>query len=73
LLKLSQATTGKFYHVEDLSLLKSLAKRLAVLGLNTGVLIEILALYKHGAMIKTPCGDLAIGTDLLDAILVTLA
>jgi len=72
LLPLIQAQTGKQYKVESLKSLKSLSKRLAILGLNTGVLIELVALYKHGAVIKTPFGNIALGADLLDSILVTL-
>jgi len=72
LLKLSQAQAGKKYKVESLLSLKSLSKRLAILGLNTGVLIELLALYKHGAIVKTACGKVALGADLLDAIQVTI-
>ena len=51
----------------------SLSKRLAILGLNTGVLIEVMALYKHGAVVQTPCGKIALGADLLDSIFITIA
>lgn len=73
MINLSQAQAGKHYKVESLISLKSLSKRLAILGLNTGVLIEILALYKHGAVIKTTCGNIALGADLLESIQVTTA
>ena len=72
LLKLSQATAGKFYKVEDMTALQALTKRMAILGVNTGVFIQLLSLYKHGAVVKTPCGEIAIGSDLLDAIMVTV-
>ncbi len=72
MLPLIQAQTGKQYKVESLNALKSLTKRLAILGLNTGVLIELVALYKHGAVIKTPFGNIALGADLLDSITVSL-
>ena len=72
MLKLSQAQTGKHYKIEKLTQFKSLSKRLAILGLNTGVFIQILSLYKHGAVIKTKLGDIAIGADILDSILVTV-
>lgn len=72
MLKLSQAERGKQYKVQNLSSLKALSKRLAVLGLNTGVMIELTALYKHGAVIRTPFGNIALGSDLLDSIFVTL-
>lgn len=68
LLKLSQAQTGQTYQITKLSLIESLSKRLAVLGINSGVFVEILALHKHGAVIKTSSGNLALGTDVLDAI-----
>lgn len=67
-LKLSQAQIGKKYQVTGLTLLKNLSKRMAILGINTGVLIELLSLYRHGAVIKTPCGNVALGSDLLDSI-----
>lgn len=68
---LSQAQAGKKYKIENLSLLKSLAKRLAILGLNTGVLIELLTLYKHGALVKTANGNIALGNDVLELIQVS--
>lgn len=71
LMNLSQVKAGKQYKIESLVALKSLSKRLAILGFNTGVFIEILALYKHGAVIKTGCGKIALGTDLLESIQVT--
>lgn len=73
MLTLSQAAPGKQYKIESLKLLKSLSKRLAILGLNTGVFIELLALYKHGALVKTANGNIALGSDVLDQILVTIA
>ncbi len=72
MLPLNQAQTGKQYKVENLKSLKSLSKRLAILGLSTGVFIELIALYKHGALVKTPFGNIALGSDLLDSILVSL-
>ena len=72
MLKLSQTKCGKQYKVERLISFKSLSKRLAILGLNSGVLIEILAIYKHGALISTSNGKIAVGADLLDSILVTI-
>ena len=73
LLKLSEAKTGKLYKVEDTTELQKLSKRLAILGLNTGVFIQLLSLYKHGAVVKTPFGDIALGSDLLESIMVTVA
>jgi Fe2+ transport system protein FeoA len=72
LLKLSQAKAGKKYKVEDMTALQALSKRLAILGLNTGVFIQLLSVYKHGAVVKTPFGEIAIGSDLLDSIVVTV-
>lgn len=68
MLKLSDTQAGKKYTITGLMPLQSLSQRLAVLGLNTGVLIEILSLYKHGAVIKTQCGKIALGADILQAI-----
>ena len=73
MLKLSQAQAGIQYKVENLTLLKSLSKRLAILGLNKGGFIELLALYKHGAVVKTTSGKIALGVDVLDSIQVTMA
>jgi len=72
ILKLSEAKTGKLYKVEDTAGLQLLSKRLAILGLNAGVFIQLLSLYKHGAVVKTPLGDIALGSDLLDFIMVTV-
>lgn len=73
LLKLSQAKAGKQYKVEDMTALQAISKRLAILGINTGVFIQLMSVYKHGAVVKTPFGDIAIGSDLLDSIMVTVA
>jgi len=70
-LKLSQVQKGKNYKVESFIGLNSLARRVAVLGLNTGAIIEMTALYNHGALIKTNMGSVAIGRDLLEMIRVT--
>lgn len=72
MLKLSEAQSGRKYKIERLNSLHSLAKRTAILGLSSGVFIELLALYKHGALIKTPFGNIALGVDVLDSILVSL-
>ncbi len=68
MLTLSQAQTGQTYQIMTLNLIESLSKRLAVLGINSGVFIQILALHKHGAVIKTASGNIALGSDVLDAI-----
>lgn len=68
LLKLSQAQKGQTYQIIKLNLLESLSKRLAILGINPGVFINVVALHKHGAVIKTPSGNIALGADVLDAI-----
>ncbi|MFK8011518.1 MAG: FeoA domain-containing protein [Marinicellaceae bacterium] len=70
-MKLSQAKAGNQYKVEDMGSLQVLSQRLALLGLNAGVFIELMSIYKHGALVKTPFGDVAIGSDLLDSIMVT--
>lgn len=71
-MKLSQVQKGRSYTIKRFEGLNSLAKRLAILGLNTGAVIQLTALYHHGALIKTNVGDVAIGRDLLDQIRVTL-
>lgn len=71
--KLSQAQFGKKYKIENLSLRQSLAQRMAILGLSAGMMVEVMALYKHGALIKTSFGDIALDSELLDFIVVSLA
>jgi Fe2+ transport system protein FeoA len=71
--KLSQAKSGQKYIIESLDVLKSMSRRLAILGLNAGVIIEIIALHKHGAVIKTPFGDIALDSNYMDSVLVSLA
>ncbi len=72
MIALSKAKKGEQYKIENLKALKSLSHRMAILGLNVGAFIELMALYKHGAVIKTPFGTLALGSDVLDSILVSL-
>lgn len=65
-MKLSQVQKGKNYKIESFEGVHSLAKRAAVLGLNTGAIIQMTAVYNHGALIKTDHGSIAIGRDILD-------
>lgn len=69
---LSQAKSGQKYRVEGLTLLKSLSYRMKLLGLSVGAMIEIIVLHKHGAVVKTPVGDIALDSGLLDSVQVSI-
>ncbi|WP_223787960.1 ferrous iron transport protein A [Marinicella meishanensis] len=70
--QLSQATAGNTYQVCHNNCSDSLGQKLTLMGLGLGMVIELLALYKHGAVVKTPFGHIAVGTDLVNAISVSL-
>ena len=72
MVKLSQAQSGKQYKVTSLSRLNTLSQRMAILGLSVGAMIEIIAVYKHGGLIKTSFGDMAIDSEILNSVIVTL-
>jgi len=70
--QLSQATTGQTYLVCQNNCSETLSQKLTLMGLGMGMIIELMALYKHGAVIKTPFGNIAIGSDLINAISVSV-
>ncbi len=70
--QLSQAKTGKTYQVCQNLCSESLCQKLTLMGLGMGMMIELIALYKHGAVIKTPFGNIAVGSDLINSISVSL-
>jgi hypothetical protein len=47
-------------------------QKLTLMGLGLGMMIELVALYKHGAVILTPFGNIAVGSDLINSISVSL-
>ena len=69
--QLSQARTGKIYQVRENDCSESLNQKLTLMGLGMGMVIELIALYKHGAVVKTPFGNIAVGSDLTQSIAVT--
>ena len=71
LLKLSNAITGNDYQVTDLDLVEPYKKRLAIMGLNNGVVVQILASHTQGSIIQTASGKLALDTEIIEAIEVT--
>ncbi len=71
-LQLSQAKAGKTYQVCRNACSDSLSQKLTLMGLGLGMMIELVALYKHGAVIKTPFGNIAVGSDLINSISVSL-
>ncbi len=71
-MQLSQAKTGKSYQICDKQCSEPLNQKLTLMGLGIGMVIELIALYKHGAVVTTPFGQIAIGSDLINTISVTL-
>ncbi|MEZ5471007.1 MAG: hypothetical protein R3E90_04445 [Marinicella sp.] len=49
-----------------------MSQKLTLMGLGIGMMIELTALYKHGAVVKTPFGNIAVGPDLINSISVSL-
>lgn len=70
--QLSHAKAGKTYQVCHNACSESLNQKLTLMGLGMGMVIELMALYKHGAVIKTPFGNIAVGSDLINSISVSL-
>ncbi|MCF6299635.1 MAG: ferrous iron transport protein A [Proteobacteria bacterium] len=71
-INLSQAKTGQSYQVCANVSTKSTNQKLTLMGLGVGMMIELVALYKHGAVLITPFGDIAIGSELIESISVSL-
>ena len=70
--QLSQAQAGKTYQVGPKSCSEAMNQKLTLMGLGLGMMIELVALYKHGAVIVTPFGNIAVGSDLINSISVSL-
>ena len=70
--QLSQAQTGKTYQVCQNACSESLSQKLTLMGLGMGMMIELIAMYKHGAVISTNFGNIAVGSDLINSISVSL-
>ncbi|MGJ8663093.1 MAG: hypothetical protein ACSHWU_05545 [Marinicella sp.] len=70
--QLSQAKAGNTYQVCQNVCSESLSQKLTLMGLGMGMIIELMAVYKHGAVIKTPFGNIAVGSDLINSISVSL-
>ena len=69
--QLSNATAGNTYQIHHNECAEGLQQKLTLLGLGLGMVVELMALYKHGAVVKTPFGHIAVGTDLVNAIAVS--
>ena len=70
--QLSKAKTGTTYQVCQNNCSESLNQKLTLMGLGMGMMIVLIAQYKHGAVIQTPFGNIAIGSDLINSISVSL-
>lgn len=70
--QLSQAQKGKTYQVCHNICSESLSQKLTLMGLGMGMAIELIAMYKHGAVISTNFGNIAVGSDLINSIFVSL-
>ena len=71
-MQLSQAQTGKAYQVCQNQCSEALSQKLTLMGLGMGMVIELIAMYKHGAVISTDFGNIAVGSDLINSISVSL-
>ncbi len=67
-MQLSQAKAGLTYQVCKNVCSEALSQKLTLMGLGMGMMIELIASYKHGAVIRTPFGDIAVGSDLSSSI-----
>jgi Fe2+ transport system protein FeoA len=65
---LKDIPTGTAYRVSALTRFPHLRRRLAILGIRPGMLIELLARYHHGALVRTPFGELALGPEFLESV-----
>jgi Fe2+ transport system protein FeoA len=70
--QLSHAKTGQTYQVCQNACSESLSQKLTLMGLGMGMVIELIAMYKHGAVISTSFGNIAVGSDLIKSISVSL-
>lgn len=71
-MQLNQAQTGKTYQVCHNICSESMSQKLTLMGLGMGMMIELIAMYKHGAVINTNFGNIAVGSDLIKSISVSL-
>jgi Fe2+ transport system protein FeoA len=70
--QLSQAKAGQTYQICKSACSESMSQKLTLMGLGIGMMIELMALYKHGAVVKTPFGNIAVGPDLINSISVSI-
>lgn len=70
-LQLAHATAGHAYQVCQTECSDAMNQKLTLMGLGLGMMIELIALYSHGAVVRTPFGHMAVGSDLVSAITVT--
>lgn len=67
---LAEAQTGLIYQITHNSCSVSTSQKLTLMGLGMGMIIELVALYSHGAVVKTHFGNIAVGSDLIRLITV---
>jgi len=70
-MQLAEATAGHTYQVCRTDCTDAMSQKLTLMGLGLGMMIELIALYSHGAVVRTPFGHMAVGSDLVTAISVT--
>lgn len=70
--QLSQAKAGQTYQICNSICSESMSQKLTLMGLGIGMMVELMALYKHGAVVKTPFGNIAVGPDLINSISVSV-
>ncbi len=67
-MQLKDIPAGSVFRVSALTRFPHLRRRLAILGIRPGMLIELLARHHHGALVRTPFGELALGPELLESV-----
>ncbi len=67
-MRLKDISPGAPYRVSALTRFPHLRRRLAILGIRPGMLIELMARYHHGALVRTPFGELALGPEFMESV-----
>ncbi len=67
-ISLAQAEAGHTYEVSHKSCSEPISQKLTLMGLGMGMVIELIARYNHGAVVKTSFGHMAVGSDLINLI-----
>lgn len=67
---LALAAAGQTYRICQSHCSEPMKQKLTLMGLGLGMVIELIALYSHGAVVRTAFGNMAVGSDLTRALVV---